>query len=1572
MCGRIGRRSVIAALALSLIVSAHAFGLQRTEICLNGRWLFHGGGDEKVIPQENWVLNEVPGLFAHRYTSDLQYYGHFAWYKTGLVVPKQWSDGRRVFVRFVSVNGYAHVYVNGKSMGTNTGHCAPFEFDVTDAARFGAANELAVYVDDYSRFGKRRVAPGSDFTKGPGPRMGSGHRGKGSKAGIPGDVFLVCRPVVRVDDVFVMTSVRKKTITVRTWLRNDTKGAVTLTLSQRVLDGENTVKTFPEKTVQIPAGKTIRVETSLPWKQPKMWGYGEYGSPLLYRLASSIRNPNSKMDNTSVRFGFRELWPEGTKLLFNGKPIFLMGDSDSVSSAMPVAHNRHYINQSLIARRKANINIIRLGWDARLPNWFGVADQAGMLLEVSVCGSLPQGPLKEAIEEQISGYVRAYRNHPSIVLWESNNEAGSWDINPKMMKGLGRIHDLCKQEDPTRLVHPQGSPMVGRAPDYGIEYQPDIWDVHPYGSPVMSQVRDKMKRGGYDGKRPWMLGEMSGLDTRIGWGLPGHSAKQRKTAWDAYYEPWGKYWADSMGEIYKEGCVGYMLLTLACRGWIGPTGPDSYDGGPWNCMVKNTVREFEITWPSRSGPDIKARGKHRPGALYNNLNWWDPTRKVCGWNICSEQVKCAYAKLFGGDMPALNEKRRPEVIVTVKAKGQPVPDRYVLMQPVSPISGEPIGVKTDENGTAWFVLPEAGRYQMSLLHEQGEIAGPVVEMPWAKREFKAGYDFIRRFDFMADQLAALGPLNKPDISRAKWLEAEAKRATAQRKKDTAQERQIGLKAKAEGKKHRYGRTTPKSAYTLYPVAGQMVIDGKDDEWKNYPAIEIGFPEQFTGHKRNARAKSIWWGRADCSGRIKLAWASDALYFFAWVRDDNARQARTLDGPSFEDGIEIYFGPKGPVSEYVSHSHGNKKDRKDFQLVFGAGSRNVAPRFLLAYTPVGLHPKAEFIVSPRDDASGYIIEGCIDVKSLGDFKLESGREVGLNVAINDVDQRDGTVVRKKLDWACDAYDKSCSFAFIWNKAMLYANPPEAGDANFKIDYPVTLVPGIKPQVTVRVDQFGRSRFNISGKPIIRSSGVAFCAYQPKTVVTGHGYAHWSPRMQLEETDKQITLTLRAGPPKILTYEQTLKLSDRMADMNVAWKLVCHPKDVPDVKAKYPDGLGVAADFVFRWAEINVVGRTATLSSKGTSQTITMPVEKSILLGKKPAEMVLPYDGGKVRLKFSTDTAWPRALVRSTDFCVPIGYYCVRQNQGSRFRFTFVAEGNPEIVTAADTMPPLATRQLTTDGGREPTWSPCGRWIAYAADQDGKPAIWKVNPVARSKPVVLCADGEMPVWSRNGKHIAFVRRTGPRGVVMIMKSDGSGVRQLTSDRAEDSRPTWWGNDKLICETHVGVGIRTGLSSLSIKDGKRTWLPYDGATYPVVRPKSDRIAYVKSDEVNKMCIYMERLPGQSKKHYGRDLVQITRSGGADGGAFSPDFLADGRTVFVEMPMQPSSDIYTCLVKLRAHGRNRICVAPKAEDIRRLTEDRAGNETPRWSPDGKVIAFSKRTPKGTRQLFLLRLGDE
>jgi Tol biopolymer transport system component len=100
---------------------------------------------------------------------------------------------------------------------------------------------------------------------------------------------------------------------------------------------------------------------------------------------------------------------------------------------------------------------------------------------------------------------------------------------------------------------------------------------------------------------------------------------------------------------------------------------------------------------------------------------------------------------------------------------------------------------------------------------------------------------------------------------------------------------------------------------------------------------------------------------------------------------------------------------------------------------------------------------------------------------------------------------------------------------------------------------------------------------------------------------------------------------------------------------------------------------------------------------------------------------------------------------------------------------------------ENVPRTELRQLTFDPGlqRDPTWSPDGQWLAYAADRFGNLDLYR-RSMADPTPIPLTtdpADDSQPDWSPDGRWIAF-RSERNGGGIYVMPSGGGPAERVTA--------------------------------------------------------------------------------------------------------------------------------------------------------------------------------------------------
>ncbi|MBN2227616.1 MAG: hypothetical protein JW763_09655 [candidate division Zixibacteria bacterium] len=523
------------------------------------------------------------------------------------------------------------------------------------------------------------------------------------------DVSLRITGDVRISDVFVKPSVRKKQLDVDVSTAGvSAYGAILLA---RVRDGAETVLVFDPETID---KKTETVTLSKSWNNPILWGPS---NPHLYFLELELKDQKTgkTLDRRFVRFGFREFWIEGPYFVFNGqKPYYVQGNS-IVASHLP--YHRHHLRWHLAdAAQQANMNMVRFHVAGILfPEVLDVADEMGMLvlqetnfhLEVSsfTTENVSDPKVGDPAIQWMIEQTRPQRNHPSVVIWGTENELGVIRQNETMTpeyqnraEMLLRLNAAFQKMDPTRPTCNNGGHMFLYT-DLYKDKRLDIVDGHYVNPRVWDNWKKKYGK-------PCTMGEIS-LGGPFGWTyqIEVDAMRQRGEDPRPYF-----YKALNNAEQYVEG----RLLTF--RG--------QELSGLWPFGAMQRYHPFllvwpgvgfrdstpPIPWPAMSGPDVK-----NPSLDYGRdmFNFYDPTKPRCvylrTYDPCKDVLR---------ETPKLEPRFSPEVIVQVlDAAGKAVPNTAVWLTPTDQ-PATPFGSMTDDEGKAWFVCKAGpGEYTAWVQHE---------------------------------------------------------------------------------------------------------------------------------------------------------------------------------------------------------------------------------------------------------------------------------------------------------------------------------------------------------------------------------------------------------------------------------------------------------------------------------------------------------------------------------------------------------------------------------------------------------------------------------------------------------------------------------------------------------------------------------------------------------------------------------------------------------------------------------------------------------------------------------------
>jgi Tol biopolymer transport system component len=228
--------------------------------------------------------------------------------------------------------------------------------------------------------------------------------------------------------------------------------------------------------------------------------------------------------------------------------------------------------------------------------------------------------------------------------------------------------------------------------------------------------------------------------------------------------------------------------------------------------------------------------------------------------------------------------------------------------------------------------------------------------------------------------------------------------------------------------------------------------------------------------------------------------------------------------------------------------------------------------------------------------------------------------------------------------------------------------------------------------------------------------------------------------------------------------------------------------------------------------------------------------------------------------------------------------------------------------------------------------------------------------------VVSGGDAPVWSPDSRSIAFVGRPSANSddsEIYVINADGSSERQLTTNPAMDMEPSWSPDGRMIAFVSSQLGSSTSEIDAMNADGsnQRQLTDNSGDSMdPVWSPDGSMIAFTAGTPPGLHCgrdekqIYVMNADGSDER------LLVDAGAGSDGDrnlAWSPDgttiaFDSDrgGKYVRSKTPFKgcgtPSlHDIYL----VNADGSN----------LRQLTNNRAGNYRPVWSPEGTQITFTR-----------------
>lgn len=239
------------------------------------------------------------------------------------------------------------------------------------------------------------------------------------------------------------------------------------------------------------------------------------------------------------------------------------------------------------------------------------------------------------------------------------------------------------------------------------------------------------------------------------------------------------------------------------------------------------------------------------------------------------------------------------------------------------------------------------------------------------------------------------------------------------------------------------------------------------------------------------------------------------------------------------------------------------------------------------------------------------------------------------------------------------------------------------------------------------------------------------------------------------------------------------------------------------------------------------------------------------------------------------------------------------------------------------------------------------LAFAKYIDGNSAIYVSDSAGTgARRVSFGIWDHTPLWSPDGKWIAFFRDAGGHSDAVIVPSDSGPERMVGGSSADEGPNAWLPNGSgILFSRGTARGFETW--TYNIADGSSAKLfEVDGSAYSLPLPDGKFVLYTLR-KGGKTTIWLWDAAKKTHRQLTTEGFEYVPFGGV-----SPD----GRSALYESSRTGTSDLW------------RIDLA--SGNTQQLTRDIAGDWSGRWSPDGKRIVFIS-TRGGQPDVWTLTTGE-
>lgn len=386
-------------------------------------------------------------------TRAYKYYGP-AWYQKRIEIPKEWR-GKRVFLNLERVMWQSKVFIDGNEISTQDALSTPHMHDLgllpegTHILTVCINNDMLYNIGD-----KGHVY--TEYTQ----SIWNGAVGK---------IELIAKDLIRFSNPQVYTHINPKMMEVKDLIVNETDRKQNVVIEYNLKERKTGYSIFTQSDHKLlnKGNNELILVAEMPTNL-KLW---DDVHPNLYELEITIRDRNKTLDSFKEEIGFREISTSKSKILVNGKPVFLRGNLDCVHFPLTGYPSCDPTEWERIFKiyKDYGLNHVRFHSWCPPKAAFTAADRLGLYIQAEVIWldwwmaiktegreemwtkGLPDGLGKnpsadEYSQKELKRMLDVYGNHASFAMQCIGNELGNsdFDVMESWMKPL-------KESDSRRL-----------------------------------------------------------------------------------------------------------------------------------------------------------------------------------------------------------------------------------------------------------------------------------------------------------------------------------------------------------------------------------------------------------------------------------------------------------------------------------------------------------------------------------------------------------------------------------------------------------------------------------------------------------------------------------------------------------------------------------------------------------------------------------------------------------------------------------------------------------------------------------------------------------------------------------------------------------------------------------------------------------------------------------------------------------------------------------------------------------------------------------------------------------------